>query len=467
MKPILPMRCALSAASAALLWVTLVASAAGPANTQMTSDSPSLAALPLFGCPMAHCDPQMTDLVRMPIPSGPVGEVWHRTETLGETTGSNYGLGCAGNGKVVACSYASDSDAVAVYDWYGNRQWSSGNKLRSTAFASAPMVFDNGEVIACDQEKVIRFDAAGGVLWTVPLVYGGIPVSPVMTAAGVLILATYGGPIYALDSASGALLSVLVVRLSPSDPGLFETVNTPAVRGNRVYIAAQYQTGGIPSPDYRARLIAIDVDATQAAPANRLRVAWQFEFGGPSGASPLVMGTDIFFDGDRPAPGVAKAPQILAVRDNGATAIELWRRPVGLSVKASFARDPRPGGGLWTYTVPSNLLVRRSAATGAALQAIDIDALIGEPAYHFPYSATTIGGTPSRPVMILLATAYGAATSYVVAVDLVTGTLIWKAPIADLAGSYSAGQFPVLSEQGQMRIVFTTYNSGARAIGAP
>jgi hypothetical protein len=200
---------------------------------------------------------------------------------------------------------------------------------------------------------------------------------------------------------------------------------------------------------------------------DRLRVAWHHEFGGPSRASPTLVGTDILFDADRPAVGAARTPQILAVRDLGDSGTLRWQRPAGGLVMASYARDPRPGATFWMYTFFSPWLVRRTVATGAVVQAVNIDTLIGEAGMQTPLSAMTIAGSASRPVLLSSATAFDGGATYVTAVDLVSGLLTWKVPIPDIGGRNAAGQFPLVARAGRTRVVFTTYNSGARAIGLP
>jgi len=425
----------------------------------------SAALLPEQGCPMAHCDPQLSDLVHLPAPTGEVSEIWHRNDLPSERAGSRQGLGCSGNGVIVACTYSGMSDNLVVYDYDGNRLWSSGEALNANAYTSAPLVYANGDVVACDNTRVIRFDNAGQLVWSASLQAGGVPISPVITESGVLILATFGGPIYALDSSDGTMLGHLYVRKDQNDPGFFETLNTPAVRGNRLYVSTQHQVDGIPDSDNLAWLVAIDVDPAAPTVDDRLKVAWHYEFGGQSGASPLIIGRTIYFDGDRPAPGTEKAPHIFAVSDNGTSPVELWRKRALSKMNASFARDPRPAGGFWTYSLLSPWLIRLHQLSGRVMQAIDVDNLLGEEGRHIPRSAMTIAGTDAEPVMIILATALNSGATYVIAVNLMSHALVWKVEVTDIAWAFTAGQFPIVMQNGVPRVVFTTFNAGARAIG--
>src|SRR5689334_13084276 len=58
--------------------------------------------LPRVGCPMAHCDPRMSDVVglRSPASAGLI--------RVDESAVGGGGLGCVSNGRLVACTYRGD-----------------------------------------------------------------------------------------------------------------------------------------------------------------------------------------------------------------------------------------------------------------------------------------------------------------------------------------------------------------------
>jgi outer membrane protein assembly factor BamB len=448
--------------------VVCVAAVCGTATAALRASATVSAVIGLVGCPRAHCDGGNTDLARVPVPAGNPVIVWQRSEQAGERAGSRQGLGCSANGTVVACTYNGEEDNLAVYDFAGARLWSSGTILNANAFASAPIVLADGSVIACDDTTIVRFTPGGDVMWQAPLPHGGIPISPVLTADGrFIVLATYRGPLYAFASDSGALAGVTFLRKDAGDPGYFDTVNTPAVRGNRIYVVGHHQVAGVPDPEGLSWLAAVDVAPHDTAPDARFKIAWQYGFTGPSGASPTVVGDTIFFDGGSAVSGTSAQSRMIAVRDTGTAPAAVWQRAAGGAIVASYARDPRPGGSFWMYTVFSPWLVRRAAADGAVAQGINLDQLIDAPGIHVPLSAITIGGSAAAPVLIVSATAFAAGTTYIAAIDLTTGTLRWKVPVDDIGGWYTAGQFPMLWNGVASRVVFTTFNGGARAIGGP
>ena len=419
--------------------------------------------LPLQGCPMAHCDAGMSDRVRFNPPTAPVGEIWKREDLVSEQTGTEFGLGCSGNGTVVACSYFSGVDTLVVYDYDGNRLWTSGLLFNETARNSVPLVSVNGEIIMADDQHVIRFDPGGSIIWQSPLPFGGRPVSPVMTADGAVMMATVSGPVYAFDNVDGTLLGTLFIKESPTDPGYFETINTPVVRGNRIYVSMHHQVNGVVDADGLAWLVAIDLD--RASP-QVLSEAWHFEFGGVSGASPTRVGRVLYFDGDRPEPGVGPIdPHLFAVIDTATGPVELWRQPTLSPLLASVNLDPRFLSGLWHFTQYSPWLWRRNLFTGQTIAALNVNALLGEPGGFIVSSATSIAGFSTNPVMLVTASKVTGGPCYLMAVDLITGSLIWKQYITDFPGDFAASQFPILMGPAGPRIILTSFNGGARAVG--
>ncbi len=457
---------------------------------------PAAYVLPGAGCPMAHCTPGMTDWVNRPPPAPEAAIIWHDVvETdAGMPFGANQGLGCAGNDEIIACSFGkfpngypdttcdpAVRDTVVVYaNGSGleapQRLWSSGDLLNCTAFTSAPMVGLNGDVIAADTERLIRFDAAGTPLW-ITETPGGIPISPVPVLDSLVAMATSGGPVSLYDSRNGALIDSLELEVAD---GFFETVNTPSVRDGRLYVSTQHSV-----QTNRGRLYALTVelplDYDPAIPDTYLGqtildVAWYFEFGGPSGASPLVVGRNIYFDGDRLDADGPIAPHVYAVRDAGPFPMLLWTTAMPGVMRASFALDPR--GGFWFFSAgapaPENRYLTRMAlrdsdgdGSGDILEQIDLDALVGETGLHVPYSALSLAGTNEAPSLILAATAIYQdmpLSTYLVAVDLNTRSLLWK---AGLPRNLYMGQFPIMNGPAGPRVFFTGFNNGLWVVGNP
>jgi len=442
--------------------------------------------LPNKGCYMAHCDSCQTDINLMPVPEENVSVVWYHRELAGEIIGT-IGIGFSGNKEIATCTFSGVYDNLVVYDYDGNRLWKSGDLLNTWAGSSAPMIDVYGRIIACDNKVVIMVDPLDVdsddkiIEWITELPNGGIPFSPILTENGTVIIATDRGPIYALDSNNGSLLAtkylipekpvLTLLRLFGfNDSGFYSTINTPCTKGNRIYISTHFKdlTGWF-GLFFDARLYAIDVDADNLNPEERLQVAWHRGFGGPSGASPTLINDTIYFDGDRGEPSLLISPHIYAVQDMGSYGKLKWKTAMPTSIDANMASDPR--GGLWVVDTYLGRLVRYSIENGKKLESINVNALIQEPGWHTPSSVITISGNETRPILLVSATAVRLWRSncYVIAIDLAdNNSLIWKLKIAEATFAnlqIPLGQYPILMKNGEPRIVFATTRGGVWALG--
>jgi len=442
--------------------------------------------IPDVGCPMAHADCNMSDNCFLPVPKYNVGIVWHNQKLESERAGS-LGLGFSGNGRIVACTYQGIKDNLVIYDYEGDILWSSGHLLDTFSFLSAPMVDIHDRIIACDDKKIVLvdpfdYDADGTILeWESPLPYGGLVISPVITKDGSLVLATKNGPIYAYNSSDGRLISSKVLQTHDgNDPfliriltrlnGFYETINTPCVQGNRVYVLAQFTTGGILSLFKRfGSLIAVDISPDASVDDERITIAWHYDFGGPSGGSPLLINDTIYFDSDRLTPSSGKNPQARAVIDKGDTYEVKWVKRIPNVVYGSFAKDPRES--FWIIDNANAKLYRTSFESGEILEQVDIDGLINETGKHQPCSVITICENKTRPILIIAAKAIFSNhfSTYVIAIDLIDhNSLLWKVKVAEGALyslDFPFGQFPVVVKENASRIFFSTIRGGPWAIG--
>jgi len=442
--------------------------------------------LPEAGGAMAHSDPQMTDYIRLPVPTGQVEIVWHQSELSGERAGSK-GNGIVGNGNIAACTFSGLRDNLVVYDYDGNRIWASGDLLNAYALFSTPMMDIHGRVVACDNRVVIMvdpldYDADGKIVeWVSEIPYGGLPFSPVITEDETLIVATDRGPIYAYDIRDGTLLAWKYLKseepinslcriLNIEDHGFFSTINTPCVKGNRVYLSTQYKgKRGMFTLRHHARFYAIDMDPDNPNTDDRLTIAWFYEFGGPSQASPLLINDTLYFDGYRPQPSYLKNLHLFAVTDMGTYGKEKWKVSYPSPTYASFALDPREG--FWYVDTWSGRLVRFSTDDGSIIEEIVVDGLVQESGRHIPSSVMTICGNKTNPVLIVSATTLRPfrSSTYVIAIDLASNnSLLWKVKIFEgnlLFIDLAFGQYTILMKNDEPRVVFGSFKDGAWAIG--
>ncbi len=443
--------------------------------------------LPEWGGGMAHSDPSLSDYISLPVPKNNVKILWHRSELLGEKAGAK-GNAIAGNGEIAACTFAGFEDNLVIYDYEGNRLWSSGDLLNVYAFFSAPMVDIHGQVIACDNRVVIKVDTfdcdndSEIVEWISEIPFGGIPFSPVITEDGTLIIATDRGPIYAYNISDGSLIGwkflgedekihPLYRILNIDDPGFFSTINTPCVNGNRIYISTQYKgPRGRPTLLHHARLYAVDIDSKNPNIENRLNETWYFEFGGPSQASPTLIDETIYFDGYREKPSLARDIHLFAITDKGNYWEEEWRMEYPLQTYASFAIDPR--GGFWYIDPFGGKLVHFSTINGSIIEEIIIDDLINENGKHLPSSVMTIAGNDTNPVLLVSASALRPviSNSYVIAINLeANNSLLWKVKLFEgffISMDLAFGQYTILMKDNRPRVVFGSFRDGVWAIGS-
>jgi PQQ-like domain len=415
---------------------------------------------------MAHCNQHLSGATNVAAPTSPATGVV--VEKSG--SGSSAGLGCSSNYTVVACTYNSNTASLVVYDSNGDRIFDSGMILDAAASSSAALVSTAGEVIAADDKTLVRFAANGTVVWQTALRGSGLPISPVLTENGVLVVATYGGIISSYSAATGAVLGTLSVRF---DGLTYQTQNTPTVNGNRVYVSMASDN----APTF-GRLVAIDVSAGATSP---LSIAWSYVFGGPSGASPVFQSGVIYFDGSSLYPGPGGYATLFAVQDEGASPLLLWanqlvtsRNAPSPAIKTSPLPDPR--GGIWFYIASQSTLQRVDPNTGNSLQVIDMDSFFSNRLTHLPSTALTMASTnPStgNPVMLLgLGTVAGMVTgpSFAVAVDLgtTTPTLLWSVQFAPItASNYIFCQFPIVAApDGSPRVVFPGSSANTYFVGS-
>jgi hypothetical protein len=423
------------------------------------------------GCGMAHCDRDLSGAVRLPPPRGLAFAQWHDPDA----GGSQYGLGCSSNGTVAICTFANSSDGppnVKAYSIDGVQLWSS-PLLNKSAADSAPIVDPSGGAIVADSASVVRYDASGAVLWTTATP-GGTPISPNITDNGAVVLATFNGPVSTYDLASGAPLGILwltetLVVDGQSVPGFFDTINTPAVSGNRVYVSTQFHRSVEGPPVFRGRLYAIDVTRPDPAGPAQLTVAWYFEFVSPSGASPLLIPDGprpvLYFDGNG-SDAAQPRPTFFAVQDQGSSYLVRWQVRLPGKMLAAAVRDPR--GGLWLWAGNSTKLLRLSLLTGAVRETLDVDALINEPDLHMPTSPMSISMSGAAPVMILCAwTKTTTGSSDLAAIDLAAAALQWKIPLGSTPASVAFGQYPILlGADARPIVVFSTFGNGVWGIAA-
>jgi hypothetical protein len=471
--------------------------------------------LPPWGGGMVHCDPQLTDNIRLPVPTANatdnIGEIWYRHEFGGEKYGT-YGNGISGNGRIAAASFGlydffgtrfNRNDNLILYDYDGNRLWSSGYwrwfnhteypwSLDPSACGSVPMVDRYDRVVACDMEKIILVNASDHhnirVDWVsyfppirLSLLHPSmppVPLSPNILENSTIIVPTFGGSLYAFDVRTGTrLASISFWDNSSSESHHYGTQNSACVQGNRVYLTAQFPTPNLLGR-YRGnisgRLYAIDVDPDATNQSDILKVAWYYSYPGQGQASPTLINHTVYFDAFNgnytTLDGSNRDPRIYAVYTNGTLR---WKRNYPNITAFSFAMDPR--GGFWYndmgvpfYGGGGRQLVHFSTENGSILEELNVSTLLHDTERVYPVSCMTIGGTATDPIMIVSANHFlFHPGKYIIAINLSNHEVLWKVPImSPLNFNTCDGQYTILNESGHYRVLFSTMTGGVMAIGS-
>ena len=195
--------------------------------------------------------------------------------------------------------------------------------------------------------------------------------------------------------------------------------------------------------------------------------AWYYEFRAPSGVSPTLDRdaaghTIIYFDGSGLTPASGNDPRAFAVTDMGSSGELLWTYPLSSSPQASPALDPR--GGIWYFAFLDSNLLRLDKNTGQLLQTINVNSIVDDDTGTFaPLSVMSISEDAGSPVMIVAAETTNFSKTYIIAIDLVAESLLWKFQVDEGKRFFggTSGQYAMLiNDSGEPVVVFSTRQNG-------
>jgi len=220
-------------------------------------------------------------------------------------------------------------------------------------------------------------------------------------------------------------------------------------------------------------LYAIDVDPNATNQSDVLEVAWYYSYLGQGQASPTLINNTVYFDAFNgnytTLDGSKRNPRIYAVYTNGTLR---WKRNYANITGFSFAMDPR--GGFWYNDMGDPFhggggrkVVRFSTQDGSILEELNVSALLHDPERVYPVSCMTIGGSATYPIMIVSANHFlFHPGKFIIAINLTTHEVLWKVPITSPTNfNFCAGQYTILNNSGQYRVLFSTMTGGVMAIG--
>lgn len=272
----------------------------------------------------------------------------------------------------------------------------------------------------------------------------GAAVSAVLNAAAPVIV--YGA------ATGGVVGSTYLYQTGNSGP-YYATINTPCVN-NGSYPNRLYVLTGLASDQTQGAIWALDIDP--ANPASPITPAWNLIIHGPSGASPLCVGNQIYFDGAGILPGDNVGTTVFGVQDNGASGAFSFQTALGpgtQKITCNFAVDPRPVGGFWHQVQYDPNIYHRDFNTGNLIETINVSNLLtasgAPPSTYWQAGIFTEYGTPAQPYLMLPEAAYPnkpGSAGYLAMLDVNAQRLVWTVPLAgnDLAGFDSPGGDAVL-----------------------
>jgi len=434
------------------------------------------------GCWMAHCDNQGTAAIGVIPPLSGITTIFHDTSVNGGVGGD---LGCSSNNGVVACSY-NISGAANVYEYSaaGNVVFSS-SLLDRQATHCTPMIGEDGGIITCDDTQMVRLDPTGNTLWDTCF-YGGTapacqcsngsttrpcpgnnhPINFVQLSDGSIALVNdgspgFGGALFQLNSSTGAIIAgPLYLDQSGSDS--YTADKTPCVNGTTIFDITSFS-----SNPALGRMYSVTFNGDGTITTN-----WSSNITGPSGSSALCLNN-------------ASPPEVIA--DSGDPGLYGWNQSTGAVIfdclpsggsgctapsgplQVHMVPDPR--GGFWWFTTVANQLNRYSITTGASLQTIATSTLVpGESHPTFPTSDMTMTTDNSGNNVMLVSLQSRAGSgggSYITALNLNAGTLIWSWTLAaNSSTNNDYGQMAVVTGGTLPFVVVPNATSGVYFIGS-
>jgi hypothetical protein len=277
-------------------------------------------------------------------------------------------------------------------------------------------------------------------------------------------------PVAVYNGKSGALIGSLFLYGSGTSGPYYETINVPCA-GNGSYRNRVYVSTNLSTNQNQGALWALDIDPTNLA--NPISPAWSVTFDGPSGASPLCIGNNVYFDGAGFTPGDDAGTTIFGVQDNGSSATMLFHVSLGAGtepVTCNFAMDPRAVGGFWHEIQYDTNIYHRDGATGNIIETLDVSSLLAAsgalPGTYWMSGVFNTVGTADHPYMILPESDVNYVASYLTLVDITDSSLVWALPLYPgnspfFSDSFEGGAAIAMNSNGQPVLAMATRYNGA------
>lgn len=214
----------------------------------------------------------------------------------------------------------------------------------------------------------------------------------------------------------------------------------------------------------KGALWALDIDPANLS--SPITPAWSIPYQGPSGASPVCSGNNVYFDGAGYQPGDDSGTTIFGIQDNGTSGTVLFHASLGAGsgkVTCNFALDPRQAGGFWHQLQYDPNIYHRDGTTGNLVESINVSDLLtangAPPGTYWMRGVFTTYGTADRPYMFLSESDTSYIASYLAMVDLTNRALVWAPPFYPANSPLSTD-----TPEGATALVMDSHNNPVIAI---
>ncbi len=390
--------------------------------------------------------------------------------------GTPIGLVPTPNGAIVTATAGQQLNQC----WQGNCTLSFNINYGGSGYTTASVILAGGYCPGASATAVVT---AGAISAVTAVTQGyDCDVAPEViivgdgSGASVGAVLVAAAPVTVYSGTTGAVVGSTYLYQTGNSGPYYATVNTPCVN-NGSYPNRLYVSTGLQNDTTQGALWALDIDPTNTA--QPIKPAWNLIFHGPSGASPLCVGNNVYIDGSGITPGDNVGTTIFGIQDNGTSGSFIFQVPLGAGtqkITCNFALDTRAEGGFWHQIQYDPNIYHRSATTGALIETVNVSNLLtaggAPPGTYWQAGIFTTYGTPNHPYLMLPEAPHPGNLGYLAMLDVTTLQLVWALPLAgndpayydspggDAALVLDSNQNPVIVMSGKQTGAYFITNGG-------
>lgn len=402
------------------------------------------------GCPAFHCNKEATGVIPASIIASPTAV------TVNNSVGSMSGQGCSGDVNGLFCLVTREAlgssgpkgtlksvDPTSMMMLWGSASAANSYDLAmdTASVGQVPYILANGYVAAGDSTGHVLYNRDGGMIGRAVLAGSGNNFGMTPLSDRYAAVSQKDGVITLVDTSTWQSVSSLVLK-DPSNSGPVALVSPSSASGNVLY--------AVTSSSLRNRGILFAVVLDEAT--KTLSVRSTFVFTGASGASPVVVKTEVSGKSwpmvllHTPGlPGDATAvDRLMALTDNGRRFSTTWSvtLPSGLPVSPTI--DAARKGVLYVLRNGTKI-TRLDLGTGALQDELNIQSISGFSGTSgtFKLNGHMAAAASGQAFNLLISAEIAGSTTgengqYTMVVDGVGKSLLWLRKTSDVADSYTA-----------------------------